>query len=780
MPDEQPDPRSPRQGRDADNGGLPASTGNPSLAMPMPPGGFPGVFVGEPVPPRPQRSLSSMLFLTMFFFFMSQNGGNQVPLGTIGPDGEIRERVTELSLLRQHVKEYEGYINGTGNWTEPPQPSILASGLMPARFDHSDVATRGDTFYPNITGWYRRAMAHPVDLIVEQVDRSDSFFRGIPLPAVNESGSWNQTLANELRGEFDWMSVTSWDLRGIVERSIVPEREERKTIALNDDSEKALGNGENVVALEPTWAWVRGLLTVGTPNISLEYKFYGLHHIANGTYELFSLHESQRVDIRNIPTLYPAHHNETVQIVLAELKKELQIQEDSLLLTDVRPEELSVTKCPLLIHLSLPPLPPGVRLEDVLQYDNELSNPTGLLFSLKKPPTYWQGVGLGGVIVGDQCGFVAGLDRGRGVPLDDFWRKTVNYAAYATLSQLLVLFLLVGQMERTRTPSTLAKVSLWTIVLIALSDSWIFSAHLVTGVISDNRTSLPMLVPGFAALCTAIVFGPRYAVLLHRIQAPERIIARPPRRRAASTAASASGDALGDDSDEESEPPMPWTDRVGNLLSTYPGLKWLGAVALMFIFAQIALMPSVIPFVLFAMQSIWVPQIYRNARRGSNGALGHAFIIGTSIGRLALPLYALACPENVFFIDNADWVWAMVLWQVVQIAVLLAQDRFGPAFFLPKRFAPAEGYDYHPLLPVPDAENALEGRGEIPAETTCSICMEEVNTHPDPADGPLLNLNARRSYAVAPCHHLFHTKCLQQWMAVKTICPLCKRPLPPL
>lgn len=67
----------------------------------------------------------------------------------------------------------------------------------------------------------------------------------------------------------------------------------------------------------------------------------------------------------------------------------------------------------------------------------------------------------------------------------------------------------------------------------------------------------------------------------------------------------------------------------------------LGAVALMFIFGQLALMPSVIPFVLFVMQSIWVPQIYRNARRGSSGALGHRFIIGTSVGRLALPLCEL-------------------------------------------------------------------------------------------------------------------------------------------
>ncbi|CAK9785846.1 hypothetical protein CC85DRAFT_287654 [Cutaneotrichosporon oleaginosum] len=779
MSDDQPDPRSPR-GRDADTGGLPTSTGNPSLAMPMPPGGFPGVFVGEPMPPRPQRSLSSMLFLTMFFFFMSQNGGNQPPLGTIGPDGEIRERVTELSLLRQQVAEYEGFLNGTGNWTEPPSPSILASSIVPTRFDHSEVAARGGHFFPNMTGWYRHAVAHPVDLLKEQEDRSDSFFRGIPLPAVKERAGWNQTLADELRGEFDWMSITSWDLRVTVERGIAHEEGERKKSRPEGDFGEPRREDDDLVARAPKWAWVRGGITVGAPNTTLEYKFYGLHHIANGTYELFSLHESQRVDIRHIPTLYPDHHNETAQIVLTELKKDLQIQEDSLLLTDVKPEEPSSTKCPLLIHLSLPPLPAGVQLEDVLRYDSELANPTGLLFSLKRPPTYWQGVGLGGVIVGDQCGFVAGLDRGRGVPLDDFWRKTVNYAAYATLSQLLVLFLLVNQMERTRTPSTLAKVSLWTIVLIALSDSWICGAHLLTGVLSDNRTSLPMLVTGFAALCTAIVFGPRYAVLLHRIQAPERIISRPPRRRAASTATDASGDGGADESEDESEPPMPWTDRLAHLLTTYPGLKWLGAVALMFIFIQIASMPSVIPFVLFAMQSIWVPQIYRNARRGSNGALGYGFVIGTSIGRLALPLYALVCPDYVFLIDNADWVWGMVVWQAAQIAVLFAQDRFGPAFFLPKRFAPAEGYDYHPLLPAPDAENAVEGAGEVPAETTCSICMEEVNTHPDPADGPLLSLNARRSYAVAPCHHLFHTKCLQQWMALKTICPLCKRPLPPL
>ena len=44
--------------------------------------------------------------------------------------------------------------------------------------------------------------------------------------------------------------------------------------------------------------------------------------------------------------------------------------------------------------------------------------------------------------------------------------------------------------------------------MMGVMDSWIFSAHVVVGIMSDNRTSLPLLVPGFLCLCSAIVFGP--------------------------------------------------------------------------------------------------------------------------------------------------------------------------------------------------------------------------------------------------------------------------------
>jgi hypothetical protein len=83
--------------------------------------------------------------------------------------------------------------------------------------------------------------------------------------------------------------------------------------------------------------------------------------------------------------------------------------------------------------------------------------------------------------------------------------------------------------------------------------------------------------------------------------------------------------------------------------------------------------------------------------------------------------------------------------------------------------APEDAYNYHQLIPMPDPENPSQPQDF----GTCSICMEEVVVHP-PAlsaaatpEGALVGLNARRAYALAPCHHLFHTDCLSQWMAVK-------------
>ena len=78
------------------------------------------------------------------------------------------------------------------------------------------------------------------------------------------------------------------------------------------------------------------------------------------------------------------------------------------------------------------------------------------------------------------------------------------------------------------------------------------------------------------------------------------------------------------------------------------------------------------------------------------------------------------------------------------------------------QFAPVEAYNYHPLLPPSDPESPSKEE-----EKVCSICMEQVDTQPGPSSEVLLGINPRRGYALAPCHHLFHTNCLSQWLAIK-------------
>ncbi len=128
----------------------------------------------------------------------------------------------------------------------------------------------------------------------------------------------------------------------------------------------------------------------------------------------------------------------------------------------------------------------------------------------------------------------------------------------------------------------------------------------------------------------------------------------------------------------------------------------------------------------------------------------------------------------------------------------MLQDIFGPTFFVPARvschacilfvsfnfplqFATVKSYDYHPILPLPDAEAPEQTLGD------CSICMDAIMIDPslvrgrksidekvDTWDtgkrkskgmhaGALLNAVqvgvgsavTRKSYSLAPCHHLF-------------------------
>jgi len=208
-------------------------------------------------------------------------------------------------------------------------------------------------------------------------------------------------------------------------------------------------------------------------------------------------------------------------------------------------------------------------------------------------------------------------------------------------------------------------------------------------------------------------------------------------------------------------------------------------------------------FVAVAYSFFWLPQIVRSVRRGRGSGLTTEYLVGTTICRLYVALYFLLCPKNVLDIEPRMWSWYLAAFVYLQMVVVILQDtRLGPTFFLPRRYAAVKVYDYHPVMSTSDddPESPVQSLGD------CSICMDAIYVDPSlrrrtslddktahkgtskrKTRGGILNAvqlgvgnaTGRKNYSLAPCHHLFHTDCLEKWLVIKTICPQCRRPLPP-
>ncbi|KAJ1911881.1 hypothetical protein H4219_005799 [Mycoemilia scoparia] len=195
------------------------------------------------------------------------------------------------------------------------------------------------------------------------------------------------------------------------------------------------------------------------------------------------------------------------------------------------------------------------------------------------------------------------------------------------------------------------------------------------------------------------------------------------------------------------------------------------------------------------------------------------YIFVASVLRLALPLYAFACPKNIFFIEPSPYIWILCAWVCLQIIILISQDIFGPRYFVPQRYIPPR-YNYHQAIHIVDEESPasphdslenprteVHGDPDVAQDTAlnvphqghtgypphndydittplkplkyagtrdCAICIQSIDIKNSPST--LSNLK----YMVTPCHHLFHTECLEEWMDIKLECPICRSILPPI
>jgi hypothetical protein len=293
----------------------------------------------------------------------------------------------------------------------------------------------------------------------------------------------------------------------------------------------------------------------------------------------------------------------------------------------------------------------------------------------------------------------------------------------------------------------------------AIMDGYLCLLYLTTGVVIEN-VFIPFATAAFFTFVLVSIFGMRYLLVVWRIQRPESI--RP----------SSPTPAADEAPDTENLIPVanvrrPNTTEESNPQRDITYLYYrLYAVLLLglFLFYQSVTRSAFVQNVIvgtlaFLFYSFWVPQIVRNVFRGCRHPLSHRYILVMSITRLGIPLYFYGCPNNLIGHQSTPWVYALVAYVVLQVVILFLQDAFGPRFFVPSRYLP-QTYNYHPILSVDDEEATEEPVGKSQQPKDCAICMLSIDTNNHGHSG--LNVLSRTNYMITPCHHMFHTECLEK------------------
>ena len=387
--------------------------------------------------------------------------------------------------------------------------------------------------------------------------------------------------------------------------------------------------------------------------------------------------------------------------------------------------------------------------------ETELSSPNGA--PIPRPPL----MGMSALIYSPDCGFLVEskgppqypVQEGahlQGQKLEASLRlATVHLTIFASICGAQI-WSLIRQMKDASTPSTVSRISFYTIIVMALGDGFACLA-LTVGVFVD-AVFLSIVTTAFLASLGVSFFGMRFLIDIWTVQAPER------RERQRRTTPTVLGNQEGIDTPSiifnalptRSETlPLPVTasqiSNSGAIPVILPPDQDLGAAeiedesinqaqngtqqdvtrretgaiyARFYLFLLGAIFFSlqamswprpvrlayyrVLAFVYF---SLWTPQIYRNVMRNCRKALCWEFVVGQSFLRLSPFLYFYANPENILYVE-VDHItpYFLVGWVWLQLCTLFSQEILGPRFFVPASWVPP-AYDYHPVIREADLED---------------------------------------------------------------------------
>ncbi|KAJ7155449.1 hypothetical protein C8R43DRAFT_884617 [Mycena crocata] len=746
---------------------------------------------------------SAVLFISFMLFLLTNHNGDEFLARHQYQDA--------LRTMSYQLSNYTAWMNGTeSNFTVPDQDTTVPPLLQSFNINGGLLNPLESSYYSNVTGTFH----------------GDAKFCNVTPPFLNDTAhEWsplaekymvdaNMSLVLHKSGSWNWSASNKFAL------SLVEKR-------------PSLTNASENVAL------IHGKIELTDENTSedLRLEFEGIHFVNNGTMYALAEPSGQHVDLRFLPSVVPeAFRNETARIVEPELVSRIaklkQLIDAGVIEQDSTIDEGPKTSCPFSLYVALDPA--NVPEALLRELEEEAQQPAGIW--TVRPPA----LSMSGLLMSKECGILYEFHKTEGVSLRSLFRKLTTYAGTTAIAYLIMLILLSRQMQRSRTPSGISRISFWTFLVQATVDSLSFAGHTVFALVADGKPSLSLIAPAFLA-CVLFANEAQFAMLIQQFQAPENAPSRttapalptepvPISDGSQAAAAIATPVAAGDatPSPLESQPTTelpapavqapPLRDQPSFVafflqhLRTDPQLRlWLVLFVFLTLMVHTILSATLsILFVAVTYSLFWLPQIVRSARRGRGSGLAMEYLIGTTFCRLYAALYFLLCPKNVLDIEPRPWSSFLAAFVCLQMGVVIVQDLASPTFFLPRRYAAVKIYNYHPAMPLPD--NDLESPDQSLGD--CAICMDAIHVDPslrrrptsldDKSDwekkgtskrkprggtaGGILNAvqigvgsaTARKNYSLAPCHHLFHTDCLEKWLAIKNICPQCRRPLPPL
>ncbi|TPX58388.1 hypothetical protein CcCBS67573_g09171 [Chytriomyces confervae] len=322
----------------------------------------------------------------------------------------------------------------------------------------------------------------------------------------------------------------------------------------------------------------------------------------------------------------------------------------------------------------------------------------------------------------------------KSIKIERYRQKAINYAGWCLLGAVVEVTAMLRQMAYTDTPSKRAKVSLSMLSVMISADAYLCLVHFVMAQSFGGDVFLSLVGVSFGKFLGFSVLGMRYLLDVSRSRGP----------------------------DGRASVGMFYSRTCGFLISGVYFFYKFGPSS-----------PFIMNSALVVASSLWVPQILSNVKRNSRNSLHPSFLLMTSVSRLMLGLYYLACPSNILTmtiaLDNPRY-WtaaAVTAWVGVQILVIYLQDRWGTRALIPEKLYPKR-YDYH-------RATRFE-KGSKPQGSECAICFSEIFTNN--TLGNDRNRDVAR-YMLTPCDHVFHTDCLERWMDIKLECPVCRESLPP-